>query len=70
MDTPGLRARLRANGHLPDATRLDRTLLILRRQGILKLKDPAHVLTPDGRKLLKLATSGLKTLAALTDRQR
>jgi hypothetical protein len=64
-DTPRLRDQLRANGHL-DTTSLDRSLLRLRRQGIIKLKDSAHVLTPAGRKALNLAISRLKDLVLIT----
>jgi hypothetical protein len=45
---------------------LNRTLLRLRRQGLIKSKGSQHSLTPAGRKALKLAISGLKTTTSLT----
>jgi len=68
LDTARLRERLNANGRPLAPVSLNRILVRLRRHGWLNTKDSFHSLTPAGRKALKLATSGLKTLAGFTSR--
>jgi hypothetical protein len=59
---------LRATDTISDPL-LNLSLRRLRRRGLIKAKGSQHSLTPAGRKALKLAVSGLKQLAALTDRR-
>jgi len=58
--------RLRASGTVIDGPSLNRTLLRLRRKGWLTKRNSSWSPTPEGRKALKLAISGLKDLAHLT----
>jgi hypothetical protein len=66
LATARLAERLGAANPALDARFLDRTLLRLRRQGLLTAKNSSWSLTSEGRKALKLAISGLKDLARLT----
>ena len=57
--------QLRTNGTAIDGPSLNRTLLSLHRRGLAKTRNCAWSLTPDGRKALKLAISGVKELTPL-----
>ena len=57
--------QLRSSGTPINGPSLNRTFLRLHRRGLIKAKNSSWLLTPAGRKALKLATSGLKHLARL-----
>src|SRR5262249_20518161 len=67
LDAVRLGERLRANDPAIGSASLRRALLRMRRCGWIKTKDSSHFITPSGRRVLHLAISGLKDLAALSD---